>query len=74
LIIETTFYNMIDRKIGSIAFWILGEHDVESPARNCSGSFDGGDDVLGEAAGEGDRETSGAGRDRPADGEPTIAS
>ena len=43
-------------------------------ARNCSGSFDGGDDALGEAAGEGDRETSGAGRDRPADGEPTIAS
>src|SRR5260370_14137950 len=39
------------------------------PARSCSGSFDGGDDALGEAAGEGDREISGAGRDRPADGE-----
>src|SRR5882762_1925963 len=33
------------------------------------GPFDGGDDVLGEAAGEGHREISGAGRDRPADGE-----
>jgi hypothetical protein len=39
------------------------------PARSCSGPFDGGDDALGEAAGEGDRELSGAGRDRPADGE-----
>src|SRR5258708_4820045 len=39
------------------------------PARSCSGPFDGGDDALGEAAGEGDREISGAGRDRPADGE-----
>jgi hypothetical protein len=38
------------------------------PARSCSGPFDGGDDALGEAAGEGDREISGAGRD-PADGE-----
>src|ERR1700681_1073572 len=38
-------------------------------ARNCSGPFDGGDDALGEAAGEGDREMSGAGRDRPAEGE-----
>jgi hypothetical protein len=39
------------------------------PARSCSGPFDGDDDALGEAAGEGDREKSGAGRDRPADGE-----
>ena len=39
------------------------------PARSCSGPFDGGSDALGEAAGEGDREMSGAGRDRPADGE-----
>ena len=39
------------------------------PARSCSGPFDGGDDALGEAADEGDREISGAGRDRPADGE-----
>src|SRR6267143_1854836 len=39
------------------------------PARSCSGPFDGGDDALGEAAGEGDREIGGAGRDRPADGE-----
>jgi hypothetical protein len=39
------------------------------PAKSCSGPFDGGDDALGEAAGEGDREISGAGRDRPADGE-----
>ena len=39
------------------------------PARSCSGPFDGGDDALGEAAGEGDREISGAGRDRPADGD-----
>ena len=31
--------------------------------------FDGGDDALGEAAGDGHREISGAGRDRPADGE-----
>src|SRR3982074_1076741 len=38
------------------------------PARSCSGPFDGGDDALGEAAGEGDREISGAGRDRPAAG------
>ena len=38
------------------------------PARSCSGPFDGGDDALGEAASEGDRERSGAGRDRPADG------
>src|SRR5258708_10862224 len=46
------------------------------PARTCSGPFDGGDDALGEAAGEGDREISGASRDRPADGEggPPIAS
>jgi hypothetical protein len=39
------------------------------PARSCSGPFDGGDDALGEAAGEGDREISGAGHDRPAGGE-----
>jgi hypothetical protein len=39
------------------------------PARNCSDPFDGSDDALGEATGEGDREISGAGRDRPADGE-----
>ena len=39
------------------------------PARNCSGSFDGGDGALGEAAGEGDREISGVGRDRSADDE-----
>jgi len=39
------------------------------PARSCSGPFDGGDDVLGEAAGEGDREISGAGHDQPAGGE-----
>jgi hypothetical protein len=39
------------------------------PARTCSGPFDGGDDALGEAAGEGDREISGASRDRPADDE-----
>src|SRR6202011_653234 len=39
------------------------------PARSCSGPFDGGDDALGEVADEGDREISGAGRDRPADGE-----
>src|SRR5712671_1588930 len=38
------------------------------PARSCSGPFDGGD-ALDEAAGEGHREISGAGRDRPADGE-----
>jgi hypothetical protein len=46
-----------------------GEHDVKPSRRSCSGPFDGGDDALGEAAGEGDREISGAGRDRPADGE-----
>jgi hypothetical protein len=39
------------------------------PARSRSGPFDGGDDALDEAAGEGDRDTSGAGRDRSADGE-----
>ena len=39
------------------------------PARSCSGPFDGGNDALGEAVGEGDREIGGAGRDRPADGE-----
>jgi hypothetical protein len=44
------------------------------PARSCSGPFDGGDDALGEAAGEGDREISGAGHDRPADGEGGPAS
>jgi hypothetical protein len=38
------------------------------PARSCSGPFDGGDDAPGEAAGEGDREISGADRDQPADG------
>src|SRR4249920_787132 len=32
------------------------------------GPFDGGDDALGEVAGEGQRDISGAGRDRPADG------
>jgi hypothetical protein len=32
------------------------------------GPFDGGDDALGEAAGEGHRDISGAGCDRPADG------
>src|ERR1700740_1527035 len=37
------------------------------PARSYRGPFDGGDDALGEAAGEGDREISGGGRDRPAD-------
>jgi hypothetical protein len=35
---------------------------------NIRRSSHGRDDVLGEAAGEGDREISGAGRDRPADG------
>jgi hypothetical protein len=39
------------------------------PARSYSGPFDGGDDALAEAAGEGDREIGSAGRDRPADGE-----
>ena len=39
------------------------------PATICPGPFDGGDDALGEAAGEGHREVSGAGRIRPADGE-----
>jgi hypothetical protein len=38
-----------------------GEHDVKPSRRSCSGPFDGGDDALGEAAGEGDREISGAG-------------
>jgi hypothetical protein len=38
-------------------------------AGSCSGPFDGGDDALGEAVGEGDREISGAGRDRSADHE-----
>ena len=49
-------------KLAALAPWRLRRTWSASP-------FDGGDDALGEAAGEGHREISGAGRDRPADGE-----
>jgi hypothetical protein len=34
----------------------LGNTTSSRPARSCPGPFDGGDDALGEATGEGDRE------------------
>jgi hypothetical protein len=46
-----------------------GEHDVKQSRKELLRSFDGGDDALAEAAGEGDRKISGACRDRPADRE-----
>jgi hypothetical protein len=44
------------------------------PARSCSGPFDGGDDALGEAAGEGDREISGGQPKAEADRDRTTKS
>ena len=79
MIIETIFCDIIDLISRSIACWFqaslrvprrrLANTTSSRPARNCSGSFDGGDGALGEAAGEGDREISGVGRDRSADDE-----
>src|SRR5258707_1805735 len=61
--------NLTQSTISQASVKRLANTTSSRPARSCSGSFDGGDDALGEAAGEGDREISGAGRDRPADGE-----
>src|ERR1700719_4218941 len=61
--------NLTQSTISQASVRRLANTTSSSPARSCSGPFDGGDDALGEAAGEGDCEISGAGRDRPADGE-----
>src|SRR5258706_2158155 len=54
---------------GSCSFRVLHVLQLASVSARRVEPFDGGDDALGEAAGEGHREISGAGRDRPADGE-----